>query len=105
MQVDQLENWNLKLIVRPMAVNTNYHVTFRTKATLNIYDVFPVQQADAENALFSSLVLDNGEITQVLYLSMQNLSSFIPGIYIAFFHPKREESLTVAFIHYSYLLV
>ena len=53
MQVDQLENWNLKLIVRPMAVNTNYHVTLHTKATLNIYDVFPVQQADAENALFS----------------------------------------------------
>ena len=68
MQVDQLENWNLKLIVRPMAVNTNYHVTFRTKATLNIYDVFPVQQADAENALFSSLVLDNGRITHKFFI-------------------------------------
>ena len=54
MQVDQLENGeHVKLIIRLMAVNTNYDATFQSKATLNIYDVFPVKHADTENALFS----------------------------------------------------
>ena len=66
MQVDHLENAeNVKLVVRPMTVNPNYAVTFQTKATLNIYDVFPIQNADTENAQISSLVVDNGKITQV----------------------------------------
>ena len=50
----------MRLIVRPIAVNTNYAVTFQTKASLTIYDVFPAQNADTENALISSLVVDNG---------------------------------------------
>ena len=66
MQVDHLEGGeHVKLIVHPMAVNTNYVVTFQSKATLNIYDVFPIQNADTENAQISSLVVDNGKITQV----------------------------------------
>ena len=64
MQVDHLQNGeHVRLIVRPMAVNTNYHVTFQAKATLTIYDVFPIQNADTENARISTLVVDNGKIT------------------------------------------
>ena len=65
--MDHLENGeHVKLIVHPMAVNSNnYAVTFQSKATLNIYDVFPIQNADTENAQISSLVVDNGKITQV----------------------------------------
>ena len=38
MQVDHPENVeHVKFIDRSMAVNTNYAVTFQTKATLNIY--------------------------------------------------------------------
>ena len=59
--MDHLENGkDVRLIVRPIAVNTNYAVTFQTKASLTIYDVFPAQNADTENALISSLVVDNG---------------------------------------------
>ena len=66
MQVDHLENAeHVKLIVRPMIVNNNYAVTFQTKATLNIYDVFPAQNADSENAQISSLVVSDGKITPV----------------------------------------
>ena len=35
------------------------------------------------------------------YLSVYNLNPFIPGIYIALFHPKREQSLTVAFYSFT----
>ena len=64
MQVDHLESSeHVRLSVRPMAVNTNYHVTFQAKATLTIYDVFPIKNADTGNAHISTLVVDNGKIT------------------------------------------
>merc|ERR1719239_683142 len=85
-EVDHLECGNgesVELTVRPMFVNTgDYSVAFQTKASLTIYDVFPVYDLDTENALISSLVVDN-------------------GIYISFFHPKREQSLTVVFYSFT----
>merc|ERR1719239_1596604 len=83
---DHLECGNgesVELTVRPMFVNTgDYSVAFQTKASLTIYDVIPVYDLDTENALISSLVVDD-------------------GIYIAFFHPKREQSLTVVFYSFT----
>ena len=65
MQVDH-SGEGVELTVRPMIVNTgDYSVVFQTKATLTIYDVFPANDVDTENALISSLVVDNGKNTRV----------------------------------------
>ena len=102
MQVDHLECGNgesVELTVRPMIVNTgDYSVAFQTKATLTIYDVFPVYDLDTENALISSLVVDDGKIIHKSgYMSVYNLDLFQESTLLSSIPNESKVSLLCSF--------